>query len=171
MIRHSLQDAPRLARDLGGVRLVAVADGSSGAPNGWWGAVRNNSSSAKTFKVGVVCQPLGGITTMISSITVTGGGSFSGTRYAQCPTGSVAIGGGIDVGDVDWVFASETAPVFGPTYTSLMQQDPGVNPAPTGWQTSAINSDESMKVLKVGAICARWPLAFFQGDDASPPDR
>ena len=155
---------------VGGSNLVALADGNHGAPNGWYGAVRNDSAATKTFKVGVVCQPLKGITTVISSMVVQGGTSISETEHAQCPKGSIAVGGGIDAEDLFRLLSSETAPVFGTTYTSLMQMDNGVNPAPTGWQASAINGDESNRMLKVGAICAQWPLEFLKMDDASPPE-
>ncbi len=152
------------------IRLINKPDGSYGAPDGWWGTVRNNAVSEKTFKVGVVCQPLGGITTVISSNTAAA--QSWGTQAASCPTGSIAVGGGIDVENVNSVLATATAPRFELPQATLMQRDAGVQPAPIGWQTSVFNNDPAAsKTFKVGAICARWPMDFFRGDEAPTPDR
>ena len=154
---------------IAGSRIYDISDGNYAGPDGWWGTVRNNSISLKTFKVGVVCQPLEGITTVISSNTAAAGSW--GTQAANCPLGKIAVGGGMDVENVFTVFATETAPKFELPQATLMQRDPGVQPAPIGWQASVSNTASVGKLLKVGAICARWPLVFFRGDDESRPDR
>ena len=167
---HLLMIVTSSGPTIGGSRPFDKADGSYGAPDGWWGTVRNNSASMKTFKVGVVCQPLGGITTEISSNTAAA--QSWGTQEAGCPTGSIAVGGGLDVENVYSVLATETAPRFELPQATLMQRDPGVQPAPIGWQTSVYNSDAAAsKTFKVGAICARWSMDFFRGDEAPIPDR
>ena len=166
---HLLMVVTSSSPTIAGSRILSVADGSHAGPDGWRGTVRNYSSVLKTVKVGVVCQPLGGITTVISSDTAAAGSW--GTQAANCPLGKIAVGGGMDVENVFTVFATETAPKFELPQATLMQRDPGVQPAPIGWQASVSNTASTGKGFKVGAICARWPLVFFRGDDDSKPDR
>jgi hypothetical protein len=68
------------------------------------------------------------------------------------------------------VYASEIAPRFPLPQPTLMQRDPGIQPAPIGWQASVINYGGTSRTLKTGAICAYWPLAIFTGDDVPSPD-
>jgi len=167
---HLLMRVTSSGPAIGGTRLFDLPDGSHGAPDGWWGTVRNNSEfTMKDMKVGVVCQPLKEITTVISSAQATIGNSV--TQRAECPAGSIATGGGIDSSNVWWDYATETAPRFELPQATLMQRAPGVQPAPIGWNGSMRNDSSLEQTLKVAAICARWPMAFFTGDDAPTPDR
>jgi hypothetical protein len=154
---------------IAGSRPLDTPDGSYGAPDGWGGTVRNDSDSVKTFKVGVVCQPLKGITTVISSDTAAAGSSE--THAIGCPVSSIAVGGGLDAANVYSVLATQTAPRFEVPQATLMQRDPGVQPAPVGWQASVSNTTAAPQDLKVAAICARWPLVYFTGDEEPPPER
>jgi hypothetical protein len=43
----------------------------------------------------------------------------------------------------------------------LIQQDDGTNPAPIGWQTSALNNSGSTKTLKVAVVCAQTEFTVF----------
>jgi len=166
---HLLMRVTSSGPTITGTRPFDLPNGSYGAPDGWWGTVRNNSASLKDIKVGVVCQPLEGITTVISSAQATSGNWT--TKRAECPAGSIAIGGGIDSSNVYKDYASQTAPGFELPQATLMQRAPGLHPAPIGWIASMRNDSTLEETLKVAAICARWAMDFFKGDDPPTPDR
>jgi hypothetical protein len=154
---------------VGGLNAWNLGDGTHAAPTGWYGAVSSTSSTLLTYKVAVVCQPLGGVSTVVASKTASGSGW--GTQRVDCPTGSVAVGGGIDVEDVYRMYVSQSAPGFELPQAILMQRDAGEQPVPVGWVASVINTDASDRTLRAAAICAKWAMDVFVGDEAPAPDR
>jgi hypothetical protein len=76
-----------------------------------------------------------------------------------CPEGKVAIGGGIDMGNISTLEVTSSAPVFMENDQRLIFQPDGENPAPVGWQATARNNDTIPIVIKVGVICATLPGA------------
>ena len=75
-------------------RLLFQDDGSALAPTGWQASVVNESTTARDFRVGVVCvDESAGLISEIDSSTVPAG-SFS-VSYADCPEGTIAVGGGV----------------------------------------------------------------------------
>lgn len=154
---------------VGGNRLYAVPDGTYGAPGGWWAAVRNYSGSDQAFKVAAICQPLGGVSTVVTSDVASSGEARS--KSALCPAGTIATGGGSDSQNIYSVLVTASAPVFGPAHEDLMAQPYGKNPAPTGWEATVRNEHAESRSFKVAVICARWPMEIFRGDEAPTPDR
>ena len=134
-------------------RLLFQDDGSALAPTGWQASVVNESTTARDFRVGVVCvDESAGLISEIDSSTVPAG-SFS-VSYADCPEGTIAVGGGVDVGQVLLMRVSSLAPRFPGANSRLFMRDNGVDVAPTGWQATAINDSVANYQMKVAAICA-----------------
>ena len=149
-------------------RLLSQNDGLNRAPVGWQATVLNKSTEAKEFKVGVICATLSGISTIVGSDEVPLG-SFRG-KQVTCPTGTVAVGGGIDMENVQSMKVTSSAPTFAASQHRLFQQPDGMHPAPAGWQASALNHSTTTKSFKVAAICA--PLLGIRthvvSDSAAP---
>jgi hypothetical protein len=149
-----------------GDRLISQPDGINPAPTGWQASARNDDPRNLALKVAVICAPLSDVSTVVGSDTVTAG-TF-GSERVQCPAGMIAVGGGVDLGNVSTMKVTSSAPVFGPSGDRLISQSDGTNLAPTGWQASARNDDPRNLALKVAAICGRpghrafLPLAVYE---------
>jgi hypothetical protein len=135
-------------------RLVQTPDGDNPAPIGWQASARNEGPTAQTLKVGVICAPLPDVTTVVLSETVNPG-SFD-VRRVLCPMGKLAVGGGVDLGNVLTMDVTSSGPTFEPSQR-LVQTPDGDNPAPIGWQATARNNGATAQALKVGVICAPLP--------------
>jgi hypothetical protein len=148
-------------------RLVQMPDGDHPAPIGWQASARNNGPTAKTLKVGVICAPLPDVTTVVLSDTVNPG-TFD-ARRVLCPVGKVAVGGGVDLGNVLTMDVTSSGPTFAPS-ERLVQMPDGDHPAPIGWQASARNNGATAKTLKVGVICAPLPdvMTVVLSDTVNP---
>ena len=136
-------------------RLISRGDGSNRAPVGWQGTVLNKSTSTKAFAVGVICATLSGVSTVVGSNEVSAG-SFS-SKKVTCPSGTGAVGGGIDMENVKTMKVTSSAPTFAGSGHRLGQQPNGLNPAPRGWQASAFYDtilSRGTLGYKVAAICA-----------------
>lgn len=134
-------------------RLLKQPDGANPAPTGWRASVRNDDTRNLTFKVAAICAPLSDVSAVVGSDTAPAGGYRS--EQVECPEGSVAVGGGIDVYNVLNMKVTATYPVFGPGTDRLLDQPDGINPAPTGWAALARNDDTRDLEFKVAAICGQ----------------
>ena len=150
-------------------RLLHRPDGINAAPIGWQASVLNTAAVTQEFKVAVICAPPTGVSTMVAS-DIAVADSF-GVERVLCPAGSVALGGGIDLANVLTMQVSSTAPTFDADRQRLIFQPDGANPAPIGWQASALNNSGTNRGFKVAVICA--PLAGVSaivGSDTAPAD-
>ena len=138
-------------------RLISQPTGTNPAPVGWQATALNNAGSTQSFKVGVICAPLSNASTVVGADTA-GAGSF-GVERVLCPVGTVAVGGGVDMDNVLTMAVSSSAPTFDAGQARLISQPAGINPAPVGWQASALNNAGSTQGFKVGVICAPLPNA------------
>ena len=143
--------------------------GTYDGPIGWAGSVRNSLASEPVFKVAAVCGPANGIQMVIARGSV--GAESDLSISAACPAGSIAIGGGVTAADLYDVQIRATGPTFGSSYSGLENQSDGTGPAPTGWQAQVSNDGVSAWDVGLVAICARWPMTFFEGDEAPTPAR
>jgi hypothetical protein len=149
-------------------RLIFQPNGTNPAPIGWQASARNDDAVAKSFKVAVICAPLSGLSTVVGSDTVAPG-SF-GSERVLCPAGRVAVGGGIDLGNVLTMKVTSSAPTFAQNNSRLIFQPSGTNPAPIGWQATARNDGTTTKSFKVAVICAplRGISTVVDRDGATP---
>ncbi len=92
------------------------------------------------------------VITVVASGTASPG-SFKALRVL-CPAGMVAVGGGVDPGNVLTMTVTSSAPVFAQNNARLIFQPDGENPAPIGWQASVRNNSTTTKILKMAVICA-----------------
>lgn len=97
-------------------------------------------------------SPLFGVTTVVGSASVTAG-NFNAVRVL-CPAGTVAIGGGIDLGNVFTMQVTSSGPVYQLNNNRLLFQPDGAQPAPIGWQASAVNHETITDNFKVSVVCA-----------------
>lgn len=104
--------------------------------------------------------------TIIDSATVAAG-TFNVLRV-NCPTGMVALSGGVDVENVLSMVVSSSAPVYGDD--RLLFVGDGAASAPTGWQATAINDAATVQDFRVGVLCvdASAGLSSVIGSDTAP---
>ncbi len=129
-------------------------------------AILNISDNAKSSPQAVTLQGRGaavtpppttpptsigaGSFTVVASATISPG-NFA-LAVATCPSGDVAIGGGVDLGNVFTMKVTASAPMFG-TNRLLLTGD-GSQGSPTGWEGAARNDSAATQSLKVAAICS-----------------
>jgi hypothetical protein len=143
---------------ISGDRLIQRLDGTNPAPEAWQASALNTAGASQNFKVAVICGELTGVSTIIGSDDAPAG-SFD-TERAVCPSGKVALSGGVDMENVISMQVSSTAPVFPPS-DRLITRPAGINPAPYAWQVSALNDAGSPQEFKVGAVCATPAYRIF----------
>lgn len=132
-------------------RLIFRSNGSQEAGVAWQASAFNQESFNQTIKVAAVCATGIEATTEVVSALVAA--SSVATQTVLCPTGSVAIGGGVDVSNVGQMSVTATAPVWGPgPPESLATRPDGANPAPSGWSATVRNAG-APQVLAVAAVC------------------
>lgn len=131
-------------------RLLSQEDGPNPAPIGWQAYAVNYGSSSAMIKIAVVCSSMTEVSSVVESGTVNAG-TFDASA-AACPTGSVALGGGIDPENVLTMEITSSGPVFGST--RLLQQPDGAAPAPTRWFGAVVNNADTQKKYKTAVICA-----------------
>ncbi|MBW1635599.1 MAG: hypothetical protein JRJ68_04920 [Deltaproteobacteria bacterium] len=141
--------------------MIFQPDGINPAPIGWQASDRNDGTTDQSFKVAAICSPQSNITTVVGSNIVTVG-SFAAERV-ECPSGMIAVGGGVDLNNVLTMKVTSSGPTFDQNSTRLIFQPDGINPAPIGWQASARNDGATDQSLKVAAICMRpiFPWTLF----------
>ena len=142
-------------------RLIFQPNGINPAPIGWQASARNDGATDLPFKVAVICAPLSGVTTVVGSDTATAG-SFA-TERVKCPNGGIAVGGGIDLGNLLTMKVTSSGPTLDQYNTRLIFQPDGTNPAPIGWQASTRNDGATDLPFKVAAICIQsiFPWEIF----------
>lgn len=137
---------------IGSSRTFSVTNGTYAAPNGWFGAVRNDDATPRTFKVGVICarESAVNLSTVVSSVAI-GGSGGADARYVNCPAGQIAFGGGVDPADLDSMMITSTGPAV--TGDRLQLLPDGTYGDPSGWYGAARNELATSKNLRVAAIC------------------
>jgi hypothetical protein len=139
---------------INGSEMNNIADGTYGAPDGWHGGVYNHESSiTRPFKVAPICAPLSNVSTVVSSSNVNPTAYWS--LAVTCPAGKVAVGGGVDVEDVDLMVVTASSPMFGAN--RLTDVADGSRAAPDGWVGTVRNNAKELKTFSVGVVCQ--PLA------------
>jgi hypothetical protein len=150
----------------GGMPPHSITPGTYGPPGGWWGSARSSTDS--NFWVGVVCAQMGGIQSVVVHDTVLAGSNRN--VDAACPAGMIAIGGGITATNLFTVQVTASGPAYGSALKGILTQPDGLRPAADGWEADVRNDGGSSQTVAVVAICARWPMVFFQGDDPPIPE-
>lgn len=136
-----------------GNRLIFRSDGPNPAAVGWQVSARNNDSSTQTIRAAVVCAGgyIGSTSTVVATSTQIAGGSF-GVASVACPSGSVALGGGVDLDNVLTMAVTSSGPTIGGK--RLLFAPAGRNAAPGGWQGSARNDSSTSMKFKIAVICS-----------------
>jgi hypothetical protein len=130
-------------------RLLFQPNGINPGPTGWQASVRNNDTTDKVAKVAAVCRLAPGAVAVVGSTNVNPNG-FD-TVSLHCPSGMVAVGGGVDPGNVLTEVVTASAPMFG-TVRLLLRAD-GPAPAPDGWYAGVRNNDTVAKPFKAAVVC------------------
>jgi hypothetical protein len=147
-----------LAPTFGNVALFAQADGTRGAADGWYASVINYDSAAHPVTVSAVCVPVpDGVVVVVGSTGVTAvanneaGGGFVAVA---CPSGTVAVGGGVDISRPEAMKLISSSPWWASGATYLTERTAGINPAPDGWAGLTSNQGPNAGTMKVAAVCA-----------------
>ncbi len=133
--------------------LIDRTAGQGSAPTGWVANVRNEGA-AGSIKVAAVCAQLGGVFTVATgpfTIASTTAAGYS----ALCPSGSIALGGGIDSNDVTRNVIAISTPLFGAQPQFPVDRDTGSYTAAQGWYGIYYNYGADRTTGAVGAICAQ----------------
>ncbi len=150
----------RLAPTFGATaeNLVTALVGTQSAPTGWMAAVRNLSTTvSRSATVTTVCAQLPSAVAIVASATASAGTaadpSFGGA-IPDCPAGTTAIGGGVDVANPSTMTVTSNSPRgVGGIRGYLSTLPAGTLAAPVGWSGFARNVGPA-SVVKVAAICA-----------------
>jgi len=148
----------------GGTPPHQLTAGTYGAPDGWWGAAK--SVSDRDYYVGAVCGPMKGIQSIVVDDRVFGGGNIN--VEAACPAGTIAIGGGVTADNVSTAAITASGPAFGDLLHGAINEPDGWGRAPIGWEADIRNDGAGQIIVAVAAICARWPMNFFEGEPPPP---
>jgi hypothetical protein len=145
-----------LAPTFAGIPLMQQPDGPHAVANGWHASVVNNDTVSHQAFISVTCAQNTGISVVINSLTVaaaTAAGPIMGYQQADCPSGQVAIAGGIDLEHPATMKMAATSGFYtGPT-TFILDLDPGTNAAPVGWAQMIRNHGPTTGIMKVAAMC------------------
>lgn len=134
-------------------RLMLQPNGPGGAPVARQASSRNEDTVAHTFNVGVICATDTSISTVVAADFVDVSEQI-GLRVF-CPEGSVAVGGGVDVGNIGFVSVNSQGPLFGDAPGSVLTQlAVGTAGAPSGWEATVRNDGGSSQQFKVAAVCS-----------------
>jgi len=147
-------DSPRFEGS--SFRTLEQPVGTGPAPNGWYGTAHNIGGSAGMMRLGAVCAPLTGISTVIAAANVSPGNFESANPV--CPSGQIAVGGGVDLYNVLTMSVTSLEMKFGSDPSFLWERSNGENPAPVSWLGFARNDDSTSKQIKAASICALRPL-------------
>jgi hypothetical protein len=140
-----------------GIRLFEQGDGTHSAPDGWQASVYNYSAlHTYSLKVAVICAPVSGVSAIVASANISP--LYYNEKSAACPSGRLAVGGGVDTGSLVSVTITSSGPTF--SGSRLFYQANGAHAAPDGWLASAYNGHSSNTYsLVMAVICA--PLSAF----------
>lgn len=144
--------APRLSD-----RLLNIGPGQASAPTGWSSAVRNLDTKDHDWAAVVVCQERSDAFTVIAEETVAAGPAATESVRADCPTGALAIGGGVDPTNVKDMFITGSEPVV--EGQPLFFAEDGRRAAPTAWTGHVRNDTEFPQSFAVGVVCVPEPGA------------
>jgi len=144
--------------------LASRADGENPAPSGWEVQYAAGVNVPFDHWLRVTCADFEDVVTIVESDVVNPGEVE--TRSASCPSGKVAVGGGVDAAVSTKLRVAANGPLFFgfPLPERLLSQentvsldDPG--PAPIGWRVAVRNQGSEARAFKVAAICAPEPAA------------
>jgi hypothetical protein len=133
-------------------RLHQQEDGERGPPGGWWSSYRSGAGVLAGAVV-ATCGAADDAVTVVNSNTVDAGEVAAAS--ARCPTGTIAIGGGVDAADPTGLRLASSAPLFFgfPLATRLANVADGVAGAPVGWRASLRNDGATSQLFQVAAVC------------------
>jgi hypothetical protein len=154
-----------LAPTFNNAALLAQADGTRSAADGWHASVINLGNSAQVVTILAICAPVTDVVVAIASASVTassGGQPGRGAATASCPAGTVALGGGVDVSRPEAMKLVSSSPSWPDSATSLIQRTSGTNPAPSGWLGATSNQGANAGTIKVAAMCANLATVVSQ---------
>ncbi len=135
------------------VALNNAADGSHGPPIAWRSGARNDDASPRSLNSAAICAPHSAVSTEVASKTmIAGANAFVSVG---CPSGTVAVGGGVDVSLRAEMRVTSSGPTVGGV--RLYAVPDGTYGAPDGWWAAVQNNSGSAQSIKVAAICQ--PLA------------
>jgi hypothetical protein len=132
--------------------LIDRSAGLGGAPNGWSGSVRSEAGSG-VIKVAAVCAQISGVTSVSTGPFNVGVGTVAGLS-AQCPAGSILLGGGIDSNNVSRNVVAVSTAMFGSNPQFPADRETGVYGAASGWYGIYYNYGPGTTTGAVAAICA-----------------
>jgi hypothetical protein len=132
-----------------GTELQESTAGTNSFGSLWMAAVSNSSSTNRTLGIFAVCGDApAGYQVVYHAVTLPAGGFIRQT--AQCPAGTVALGGGASVAGIG----------DGDHNTEIQESDPGSNSAGALWLTSMSNHSGTAYTIDLTADCADAPSGY-----------
>ena len=144
-----------LAPTFAGAALAFQPDGTRGPADGWYASVKNYGSVPHQVAVTVVCGSLSDVVVSVSTGSISAGGVANpgtGNAVAYCPSGYVALGGGMDLTLPATMKVSSLAPRFGFDY--LIDRPTGTGGAPNGWSAN-VRNEGAAGSMKVAVVCSQ----------------
>ena len=132
--------------------LVERPAGGNPAPTGWAAGIRSEGPAGQ-MKVAAICAQLVGVFSVSTGPFDIGAGTVSGLS-AQCPSGSVLLGGGIDSNAVRRNAVAVSTAMFGSNPQFPDDRATGSYSGATGWYGIYYNYGPGATTGAVAAICA-----------------
>ena len=142
----------------GGSHLRDRIDGEFAGPTAWEAVERNDLPlGAFSATVSALCADRSDVVTVIESGSVAAGTVASNT--VNCPTGTRAVGGGVDASDHTDLVLVASAPVFFgfPPKRITAVADGASASIPIGWRSSVRSDASTARNLKFAAVCVPEP--------------
>ena len=133
--------------------------GAGGAPTGWNGGVRNQGTAIGLMKVAAICTPSAGVSSVVSDTFVAGPGSAAGTS-AVCPTGTLALSGGVDSPFYTTTALATTTPQLTGSQPLPIDRPAGSYTSSIGWYGILYNYGPSRATGRVAAVCAALTTSY-----------
>ncbi len=137
--------------------LINRPAGAGPAPIGWTGYARNEGPLGG-LRVGAICAPLSGVTIVSTGRFQINPGAVSGFS-AVCPSGQIALGGGVDTNAVSRNVADVSTPMFDSAPQFPANRASAGYEAATGWYGIEYNYGPDVTTAAVAVICSAGSAA------------
>jgi serine protease len=132
--------------------LIERPAGNNPAPTGWAGGIRSEGPAGQ-MKVAAICAQLTGVFSVSSGQFSIAAGTVSGLS-AQCPAGTILLGGGIDSNEVRRNAVAVSTALFGSNPQFPVDRQSGSYSDATGWYGIYYNYGPGSTTGAVAAVCA-----------------
>jgi Repeat of unknown function (DUF5648) len=138
------------APDYGVNFMIDLSGTNTVTPTGWANNALNKGA-AGTYNAAAICVASGAMSTLVSEPITVAAGAVAWLSSPACPSGGVAISGGVDTNAVTSLLMAGFAPIVAGGFS--IDKASGQYAAPNNWLAGVRNESSLSKVFKVGSLC------------------